>query len=76
MKFKFSAEQIFYPVSCIHIYMETSQGYSLGSYLKQKKSQFFSFTKLEDRRTEQLLHWGIGISGRGEKVGKGCGRVK
>jgi hypothetical protein len=56
--------------------METSQGYSLGSYLKQKKSQFFSFTKLEDRRTEQFLHWGIGISGRGEKVGKGCGRVK
>jgi hypothetical protein len=48
----------------IHIYTEMSQGNSLYShiYLKQAKMSFFSSTKLENRRMEQVL-WGVG-SGR------------
>jgi hypothetical protein len=58
--------------------METSQGNSLYSYLKQKKNCHFSpFTKSDNRRTEQVLpgEEGVGISGRGEEVEKGCRRV-
>jgi hypothetical protein len=36
---------------------------------------FFSFTKSENRRMEQVLPGGLGTSGRVEEVGKGCGRV-
>jgi hypothetical protein len=56
--------------------MELSQGNSLYSYLKQKW-HFFSFTKSEYRRAEQVLWWWerVGASGRGKKVGKGCRRV-
>jgi hypothetical protein len=33
---------------------------------------FFSFTKMEDRRSEQVLSKRIGTSGRRKKVGKWC----
>jgi hypothetical protein len=41
----------------IHTYMEMSQGNFLCSYLylKQAKMSFFSLTKLENRRVEQVL---------------------
>jgi hypothetical protein len=55
--------------------MEISQGNFLCSYLKQTKMFFFSFTKSEDRRVEQVLPGEVGTSGIGEEVGKGCGRV-
>jgi hypothetical protein len=35
--------------------MKMSQGNSLHSYLKQTKMSFFSFTKSENRRAEQVL---------------------
>jgi hypothetical protein len=35
--------------------MKISPGNSLYSYLKQTKMSFFSFTKLESRRAEQVL---------------------
>jgi hypothetical protein len=54
--------------------MELSQGNSLGSYLKQTKISFFSYTKLENRRVEQVLLGRVGTSGM-EEVGKGYGRV-
>jgi hypothetical protein len=56
------------PVGVImHMYMEISQGYSLGSYLylKQKCLVFhaifslLSSTKLENRRVEQVLSQGM-----------------
>jgi hypothetical protein len=43
--------------------------------LNKQKCHCFSFTKLENRRMEQILSGGVDTSGRGEKVGKGCGRV-
>jgi hypothetical protein len=56
--------------------MEMSQRNSLYSYLKQTKMSFFSFTKSENRRVEKVLPGGgLGTSGRGVEVGKGCGRV-
>jgi hypothetical protein len=36
---------------------------------------FFSFTKSENRRAEQVTSAWVGTSGREEKVGKGCGRL-
>jgi hypothetical protein len=42
-----------------------SQGNFLCSYLKQTKMSFFSCTKLENRRAEQVLSGRSGISGRG-----------
>jgi hypothetical protein len=45
--------------------MEMSQENSLYNYLKQTKMSFFSFTKLESRRMEQVLSWGVGTSGGG-----------
>jgi hypothetical protein len=50
--------------------MELSQGNTLYSYLKQIKMSF-SFTKLESRRTEQVLSESADTSGREEDVGKG-----
>jgi hypothetical protein len=45
--------------------MEMSQGNSLCIYLKQiKMSFFFSFTKLENRRAEQILPGGKRRCGR------------
>jgi hypothetical protein len=38
--------------------MEMSQINSLYSYLKQTKMSFFFFTKLENRRVEQVLFGG------------------
>jgi hypothetical protein len=40
-------------------------------------SFYFSFTKPQNRRVEQVLsrNMGVGISGRGEDVEKGCRRV-
>jgi hypothetical protein len=35
--------------------MEMPQGNSLYSYLKQTKMSFFSFTKSENKRAEQVL---------------------
>jgi hypothetical protein len=35
---------------------------------------FLSFTKSENRRAEQILP-GVGTRGKGEEVGKECGRV-
>jgi hypothetical protein len=56
----------------IHIYIEMSQGNSLCSYLKQAKMSFFflffSSTKLENRRVEEVCVLG-------EVVEKGCRRV-
>jgi hypothetical protein len=46
--------------------MEVLQGDSLCSYLKQTKMTFFSFTKLENSRVEQILLEGVGTSGRWE----------
>jgi hypothetical protein len=48
--------------------MEISQGYSLFCNIKQ--TCHFSFTKIENRRAEQVLAGGggIGTSGRGEEV--------
>jgi hypothetical protein len=54
-------------------YEYTSVFKSLYSYLKQPNMSFFSFTKLEGRRAEQVLSGGA--SGRREDVGKGCRRV-
>jgi hypothetical protein len=67
---------VFYCLSLKNIYMEMSQGNFLCSYLKQTKmSFFFSFTKLENRRAEQVLSREVGTSGRGLEVGKGWGRM-
>jgi hypothetical protein len=53
------------------MYMEMSQGNSLCSYLKQTKMKFFfSFTKSENRRVEQVLPGGIGATGRGAGGGE------
>jgi hypothetical protein len=38
--------------------MEISQGNSLCNYLNQAKMSFFSFTKSENRKVEQLLPLG------------------
>jgi hypothetical protein len=58
--------------------MEIPQGNSQYHYLycKQEKLSFFSlsFSKKENRRAEQVLP-GVGTSGRGEEVGKGCKRL-
>jgi hypothetical protein len=51
--------------------MKMSQRNSLYSYLKQKC--FFSFTKLENRRAEQVLSKVVGTSGRGRMWGKAVG---
>jgi hypothetical protein len=50
------------------MYMNMSQGNSLGSYLKQTKMSFFSFTKLENRRAELVLP-----VGGGKRLKKGVG---
>jgi hypothetical protein len=52
--------------------MEMSEGNSLYSYLKQTKMSSFSFTKSENRRTEQVFSGG-GSSERGMDVEKGVG---
>jgi hypothetical protein len=54
--------------------MEMTQENSLCNYLKQKIS-FFSFTKSENSRAEEVLPGGVGIRGRGEKLGNVCSRV-
>jgi hypothetical protein len=51
--------------------MEMLEGNSLCSYLKQAKMLFFYFTKLENRRAQQVLSGGVGTSGREEEVEKG-----
>jgi hypothetical protein len=61
----------------IHIHMERPQGNSLCSYLKQTKmSFFFPFYKIREQegRTSPAWGQGVGVSGRGEKDRKGCGR--
>jgi hypothetical protein len=46
-----------------------SQGNSLYNYLKQiKMSFFFSFTKLENRRAEQVLSGGLAGGGCKERM--------
>jgi hypothetical protein len=52
--------------------MEMSQENSLHSYLKQTKiSLFFSFTKSEDRRVEEVLSGGVVVVPvRGGRSGK------
>jgi hypothetical protein len=66
----------------IYLYMETSQGNSLCSYLYHKQKchvflfLFFFFIKSDNRRAEQVCPVGrIGPSGRGEVVGEGDRRV-
>jgi hypothetical protein len=55
--------------------MEMSQGNSLYSYLKQTKVSFyFCFTKLQNRRVEQVLSVGRVLL-RAEVVEKGYRRV-
>jgi hypothetical protein len=52
--------------------MEMSQGNSLCSHLKHK-CHFFSFTKSEKRRAEQVPSGvGVGTGGKGQDVGKRC----
>jgi hypothetical protein len=53
--------------------MEVPQGNSLCSYLKQTKMSFFSFTKSENRRMEQVLPGGLVSVGGGKRWGKGVG---
>jgi hypothetical protein len=53
--------------------MKISPGNSLYSYLKQTKMSFFSFTKLESRRAEQVLSGGLVPVGSGRRWGKGVG---
>jgi hypothetical protein len=57
--------------------MEISQGNSLCSYLKETKmSFFFSFTKSENRRIEQVPAWmGGWYQWEGEDIRKGYRRV-
>jgi hypothetical protein len=45
--------------------------------LNKQKCHFFSFTKSENRRAEQVLPGGggVGTRRRCKEVGKGCGRV-
>jgi hypothetical protein len=54
--------------------MELSQGNPLDSYLKPK-NVFFSFTKSDNRRVEQVLPKNVSTSGRGEEVEKEYWRV-
>jgi hypothetical protein len=44
--------------------------------LNEQKCHFFSLSKLQKRRIEQVLSGGVGTSGRGEDRGKECRRVK
>jgi hypothetical protein len=39
----------------------------------KQKCHFFSFTKLENRRAEEVLSGGVDTSGRGRKWGKCVG---
>jgi hypothetical protein len=56
--------------------MEMSQGNSLCSYHKQTKMSFFSFTKSENRKVEQVLPGGgEWYQWEGEEVGTGCRKV-
>jgi hypothetical protein len=64
----------------VHIYMELSQGNSLGSYLylKQAKMSFFFFLLYKIREQEDRTGpaWGLegsGTNGRGWWRGKGVG---
>jgi hypothetical protein len=60
----------------IHIYMEISQGNSLCSYLKQNKNVIFFFYIIgEQEGGIGPVGGGIGTTGSGEDVGKGCRRV-
>jgi hypothetical protein len=43
---------------------------SYVAILNKQKCHFFSFTKLENRRAQQVLPEGFGTSGRGEEVKK------
>jgi hypothetical protein len=54
----------------IHIHMEMSQENSLYSYFKQTKLSFFFFYKIREQEV-----CGVGTSGKGEDVVKGCRRV-
>jgi hypothetical protein len=49
--------------------MEVQQGNSLYTYLKQAKMPFFSYTKLKNRRAEQVLHVVVGTSERRRRWG-------
>jgi hypothetical protein len=55
--------------------MEMSQGNSLCSYLKQTKMSFFFFCKIGEQEGRTGPVCGVGTSGSGEEVGKGCGKV-
>jgi hypothetical protein len=50
------------------MYMEMSHVNSLHNYFKQTKTSFFSVTKFENRKVEQVLSGMVGTSGR-----EGCG---
>jgi hypothetical protein len=49
------------------------QGNSLYNYLKQTKMSFFSFTKSENRRAEQVLFEELVAVARRRRWGKGMG---
>jgi hypothetical protein len=56
--------------------MEMPQGNSLCIYLKQAKISFFFFIyKIREQEGRTGLARGIGTSGGGDVVGKGCRRV-
>jgi hypothetical protein len=66
----------------IHVYMETTQGISLCSYLYLKLAKMpcfsfmfyaFSTTNLANKRVEQVLdgEWGLASVGRVRRQGKG-----
>jgi hypothetical protein len=55
--------------------LEVPKENPVSSYLDQTKMLFFSFTKPENKRAEQILPGGVGTSGSGEEVGKRCRRM-
>jgi hypothetical protein len=57
----------------LHIFMEMSHGNSLYNYLKQTKMSFyFSSTKLENRRVEQVLPVGGVVPVGGGRMWEKC----
>jgi hypothetical protein len=56
------------------MYVEMSQGNSCISILNKQKCHFL-FTKLENRRAEQVLSGKLGTCVTGEGVGKGYRRM-
>jgi hypothetical protein len=50
-----------------------SEGNSCIVILDKKKMSFFPFTKVENRRVQQVLSWRVDSVGEGKMRGKGIG---